>query len=62
MTLEQIDREEAWKDDARNDPDPRDKPYFSRWTISGKMNYEAWSDIEIFLADKGIRIEKMVDA
>ena len=61
MTLEEIDREEERKEDARDDPDPRDKPYFSRWTISGKLNQEDWGEVEYYLSNSGIRIENMVD-
>ena len=61
MTLEEIDREEERKYDARNDPDPRDKPYFSRWTISGKLNQDAWSEVEYLLSEFGIRVERTAD-
>lgn len=61
MTTEEIDRLEEMKDDARDVPDPRDKPYFSRWTISGKLNQDAWSEVEYLLSEFGIRVERTAD-
>ena len=60
MILDEIDAMAFWEDDARDDPDPSDKPYFSRLTICGKLNYEGWSELECLLDERGLRIEDMV--
>ena len=60
--LDEIDEREFWKDDARDDPDPRDKPFFSTWTISGRMTQSGWEELEEFLDNFGLTVENIEDS